>query len=280
MESTVPKVIIALTGAAKVGKTEIFKRLTQQNYSYSHEYCPTIGVEPGKKVEDDTDVEFEFWDLSGQQCFAGITNTYLTNVNLVFLCFDPNVSDSFSVLGGKIDITRSHRPDARFVLVKTKSDITDSPDAVTQQQIDYFIEKHQIEHEAVNVSAMDGTGMDKLREHARQVAESLMEKENTTGRKAGHDAQQSSAGNSTGNSSFCLNALLAIAVAGGLALCVAALVTALVVSSLPLSAALLAAGAISGLAATATFFYRRSAAQHVTETISDVNVRPCCSGEG
>ncbi len=79
---------LALLGDAGVGKTSLRRRWMGESFKESH--LPTIGVDFSVRIvhEENTEVEFQIWDMSGQDLFRPVRERFLANSQAILYVYD------------------------------------------------------------------------------------------------------------------------------------------------------------------------------------------------
>ena len=86
---------LALLGDAGVGKTSLRRRWMGESFKESH--LPTIGVDFSVRIvsEEGMDVEFQIWDMSGQELFRPVRERFLAGSQAILYVYD--VTNSLSL---------------------------------------------------------------------------------------------------------------------------------------------------------------------------------------
>ena len=89
---------IALLGDTKVGKTSIISRYMED--SFNENYLPTFGAHYSEKIIkiNDTEVQLNLWDISGQKKFRSKIKNFYKDVYFVCLVYDITNLNSFNNL--------------------------------------------------------------------------------------------------------------------------------------------------------------------------------------
>ncbi len=79
---------LALLGDAGVGKTSLRRRWMGESFKESH--LPTIGVDFSVRIvsEENTKVEFQIWDMSGQELFRPVRERFLASSQAILYVYD------------------------------------------------------------------------------------------------------------------------------------------------------------------------------------------------
>lgn len=120
------KLKIILAGNSRVGKSTLFKRITDQEYMES---IPTVGVDYKclYKNYDDKKIKICIWDTAGQERFKNIIKSYFNQVAGIILMFDLSNYETYVTLQEWIDlINKENRCDHEhpILLIGNKSDST------------------------------------------------------------------------------------------------------------------------------------------------------------
>ena len=89
---------VLLVGDSKVGKSSIFNRITKNSkYEWNDTFDPTIGVDffPYYGNFADTNVKVVVWDLSGNERFLHVTQTYFSGAHGIMYIYDITDMTSF-----------------------------------------------------------------------------------------------------------------------------------------------------------------------------------------
>jgi small GTP-binding protein len=77
-----------------------------------------------------TPVRLQMWDTAGQEIYRSITRMYFRNSHVVVVCYDITSRDSFVSLDDWIALVSEEVGTARVIIVATKKDLSEGPDAV------------------------------------------------------------------------------------------------------------------------------------------------------
>lgn len=75
---------VILVGTEQTGKTYAFKRLFGEK---AKGYIPTVGAETGI-YKNKTDIEFEVWDIAGNNKYPGLRDGYFIGADVCFFFGD------------------------------------------------------------------------------------------------------------------------------------------------------------------------------------------------
>src|SRR3989344_8231491 len=87
---------VALLGATKSGKTSLARAISGQKFEL--EYIPTIGSDMFHIYNDDLNLKFLFWDLSGNSRFNTMAESYILISHVVCLCYDSTNYESYQTV--------------------------------------------------------------------------------------------------------------------------------------------------------------------------------------
>jgi GTPase SAR1 family protein len=208
-----------------IGKTSLIERLVNSDFKFCENNLPTGGVDLKTKKIDT--INFSIWELSSEDNWSYLTDAYLHNVNIAFLCFNPRNKDSFKFLKNTIAKIKEAGENCELILIETKSDLAYKK-LVSEEEIDQFKKENCIDYH-IKTSAKNGQGLNEIN--------SLLQ---TLAIKEGSEIIESY------SSTFLFNAFCAITAISSAALLIAAIIT--------LSIPLAAIGLGLGIAAT-TFLY-------------------------
>ncbi len=114
---------VVLIGNENVGKTSLVRRFVDNQFSEN--YISTLGFQMFHKSQNigDYSIDFEIWDLAGQQSFDFARKNYYTQSNAFFLVFDLTEVSSFQDLDKWYAEIQAVCPDKPFILVGNKADL-------------------------------------------------------------------------------------------------------------------------------------------------------------
>lgn len=144
---------IVLVGDARVGKTQLMARYTQNTYTEAYE--STVGVEFGSKQTDDG-TRLSIWDAAGRQEFRSITQQYLRDADAILIVYAITHRRSFDSVPAWIEKTRGQAPNTPLVLVGCQRDRADQRQ-VTYEEAYKFAEQHGLRF--FETSAKSGLGL-------------------------------------------------------------------------------------------------------------------------
>jgi Ras-related protein Rab-1A len=118
---------VIIFGGEGVGKSALIERYSKNIFSDA--YQPTVGTECFQQYIDlnNKTIKLQIWDLSGQQKYKVITESYYSQGSAklapVFLAvYDLTQANTLQKLETFIQVARKQSPNSDFILVGTKSD--------------------------------------------------------------------------------------------------------------------------------------------------------------
>lgn len=111
---------VALVGPSRAGKTCLGRVITKQ--IYDSDYIPTIGSDMHYLHFPDTDTRILFWDISGDNNFSFIEDSYVAVSHYVCLCYDSTDYDSYVKLKEKYLRLKDKIDDKHICVVSMKND--------------------------------------------------------------------------------------------------------------------------------------------------------------
>ncbi|KAJ3446366.1 ras-related protein rab-24 [Anaeramoeba flamelloides] len=114
---------VLLLGNAYVGKSSIFERFVNENYTNSIE--ATIGVAfaiKGIEIEE-KQIYLGIWDTAGEEKFESVAVSYYRNAKAAILCYDVNDRRTFDKIKYWVSELKKISPDCKIYLTGTKIDL-------------------------------------------------------------------------------------------------------------------------------------------------------------
>ncbi|MFW9996909.1 MAG: GTP-binding protein [Candidatus Odinarchaeota archaeon] len=157
---------MVLTGDGAVGKTSL--RLRYLGHGFKAQYLETIGADFALKNEDvgGKSVDFQIWDLAGQQRFQSVRSTYYYGALGALLVFDVTRRSSFDNLEPWVEEIWKHNGKGiiPIVILGNKYDLRDqSADCVDAEEALEYVKnlsektkKRGFEIRFLNTSAKTG----------------------------------------------------------------------------------------------------------------------------
>lgn len=121
---------VILTGSFGVGKTSLFNRFINQQFS--DKYLTTIGVKVNNKsikIEDET-VSMMIWDIAGEVTQDKVPTSYFLGASGIIYVMDLSRPLTFSNLETDVQFLKELLPFANIVIVANKRDL------VTDEQLE------------------------------------------------------------------------------------------------------------------------------------------------
>lgn len=115
---------VVLIGDSGVGKSNLFSRYINNEFSYNTK--TTVGVEFGSKkiVIDDLKIKAQIWDTAGQERYKSITNVYYKGAKGALLCYDITNKITFESVDKWVpELKSSGDKEVSIVLVGNKTDL-------------------------------------------------------------------------------------------------------------------------------------------------------------
>jgi GTP-binding nuclear protein Ran len=111
---------VCFIGDGGVGKTTYLKRLLTGNFE--SKYIPTMGVEVHPLVFNTNkgNVIFNIWDVSGQEKYGGLCDSYYNNTDAFIVFFDVTSKNSYKNCKKWIEYAILKKPLATFILIGSK----------------------------------------------------------------------------------------------------------------------------------------------------------------
>jgi Ras-related protein Rab-32 len=172
---------VVVLGDAGVGKTSIIRRYIYNSFFDGSK--ATVGVDfllKVCKINDDTTIRLQFWDIAGQERFGSMTKMYYRDANAAFIVFDvTNNSSLESVVKWKEDLDKKvfipgTNDPIPVILLANKTDLLEDPNSTFDIMLNEFCLQHKIvswfkisAKKNLNISE----AMNKLIEHIRMTNE-------------------------------------------------------------------------------------------------------------
>ena len=121
--SNITTIKCVVIGDEKVGKTSLIRRLVENNFSFDYkktivEYMP-FDFSVNKK-----NIRLNIWDTAGQEDLSHLRQISYNDTDVFFVCFSIVNPESFeNVKSVWFHEAFKCAPDAKFILVGTKSDL-------------------------------------------------------------------------------------------------------------------------------------------------------------
>lgn len=147
---------IALVGSFGVGKTSLFRRLIDNEFST--DYKSTLGVQIQKKVitmDNGTELTMILWDTEGHQDIADGRSSYLLGSHAFVYVFDITRIDTYKDINNQLQFLRKHYPKAIIKVVGNKVD------AAAKKRVVEALEEHEVTYDYLT-SAKTGESVDEL----------------------------------------------------------------------------------------------------------------------
>ena len=138
---------ICLLGDGGVGKTSLRKRFLGKGFQSG--YILTIGADFAVQDlrVDDIQYKFQIWDLAGQQRFSAVRALYYKGSHGAILVFDQTRLDSlYNLMKWREELFSNVGFQIPYIILGNKSDL---PGAISQEEIDAFVQKSQTEKQDV-----------------------------------------------------------------------------------------------------------------------------------
>lgn len=156
---------IVLVGDDAVGKTSL--AITYSTGDFPNDYIPTVSdTIMENKVHDGESLAVSVWDTVGSDDYDRLRPLSYPETNLFLVCFSVTNRDSFDSVSQKwIPEISHHAPDAKWILVGTRSDIRDEQGVVTQDEAQALVEQSKGSG-YVECSSLNQTGISEVFEKA------------------------------------------------------------------------------------------------------------------
>ncbi|XP_012941242.1 ras-related protein Rab-13 [Aplysia californica] len=162
-----PKFKVILLGNSGVGKTSLFLRIRDDEFT--SELPSTIGIDSCTRnlKAENQQIQLVLWDTAGVERFRTLTRNFYRSAQAVLLTFSVEEPTSLYQLSNWERDTREYAPTALRFLIGTK---TDKPMQVPARTIQGFARSHNCEY-AFLTSAKTGQGVN---EALQMIGEQLM----------------------------------------------------------------------------------------------------------
>ena len=129
---------VEVVGDSTVGKSQILSRIIHDELNPNSQ--PTIGVEFATKIISNVSpkITLQIWDTAGREDFKPFHTEYYVNAAAVVIAYDITNRDSFNNAQQTwLNEAKQHtKPNTKFILVGTKSDLVDDNSANRQVSIE------------------------------------------------------------------------------------------------------------------------------------------------
>jgi Ras-related C3 botulinum toxin substrate 1 len=163
-----PKPIkIVVVGDGTVGKTCML--IAHTTGEFPTEYIPTIFDNYVGRIEcDGMSIDVTYWDTAGQEDYERLRPLSYPNTDVFLLCYSVDNPTSYNnVLVKWAPEVRHYCPKAAVVLVGTKTDLRDRPDAITVSSREGHKLKSKIKaNKYIECSALTREGLRQVYEEA------------------------------------------------------------------------------------------------------------------
>ena len=149
---------LILIGDSDVGKTTLLYKYINESID---DISPTVGLENKSKTIEikGFTTKIKLWDTAGQEKFNYLTQQFFKNTEGVLIVFDLTNKNSFNHIKKWIDgVGKNSDRKIKRIIVGNKCDLKDSIQ-VTKEDINREIIQKKLKY--IEVSAMDGTNVDK-----------------------------------------------------------------------------------------------------------------------
>jgi GTP-binding nuclear protein Ran len=143
-----PTFKVLVGGEGGVGKTTFVKKILTGEFETK--YIPTVGVQVYKMyfLTNRGPINFEVWDLAGQESLSGLRDGYYIGADCAILMFDLTSPITFKCLPTHIRDIGRICDSIPTVLVGNKDDIQD--EKVSDDDIDSLCERHSFPYCSVS----------------------------------------------------------------------------------------------------------------------------------
>ena len=121
---------VVLLGEAKVGKTSLLRRYTEN--TFDEEYKQTIGTtfaSTDVKITDDEGsnrvVRLVIWDMGGQATYKELRRQYMKGASAAIIVYDVTKPESFMAMNTWYESFREICPNAMAIICANKIDLQD-----------------------------------------------------------------------------------------------------------------------------------------------------------
>ncbi len=146
---------VILTGSFGVGKTSLFNRFINQQFS--DKYLTTIGVKVNNKVikVDDENISMMIWDIAGEVTQDKVPTSYFLGASGIIYVMDLSRPLTFNNLETDIQFLKDLLPFGTIVIVANKRDL------VTDEQLESIRQELSLPFDYAT-SAKTGENVDEL----------------------------------------------------------------------------------------------------------------------
>lgn len=135
MNKTIVQKKVCILGDFSVGKTSLVRRYVEGRFD--EKYISTIGVQISRRIVDvgeDEKVSLVIWDVAGSEEFNGKHLSYLQGSSAALLVCDLTRKTTLVSLRKYVTTMRAVAPQAYFVLLANKNDLTEQFE-LTQEEV-------------------------------------------------------------------------------------------------------------------------------------------------
>ena len=174
---------VILIGPSGTGKSNLLLRMEHDRFTPKHD--ETIGVEFGNKIVpvDRAKLKLQIWDTAGKEEFRSITRSYYRSAHVVCVAWDASKLQQINNLEAWVrEAKEKALENARFIFVRTKSDLDNTSEGASDAQIAEQIEEVKAIASRCNIdeptilaaSAKDNEGIKKLTDKIAEVGLSVV----------------------------------------------------------------------------------------------------------
>lgn len=150
---------VIFLGSFFCGKTKLINSLAGKHIN--NEYLPTTGINYIIKNNYYYNTKLYLWDTSGITTSRSILSSYIQNCDIICFCFENNnleslkqMIDTYYIFSWKCNYLQK-----KIIIVKTKCDIIDNYDILTNTELHNF---NTLNHPIVSTSSNIKNGLDDL----------------------------------------------------------------------------------------------------------------------
>ncbi len=147
---------IALVGSFGVGKTSLFRRFIDNEFST--DYKSTLGVQIQKKVismDNGTELTMILWDTEGHQNIEEGRSSYLLGSHAFVYVFDITRIDTYKDINTQLDFLKKNYPNAVIKVIGNKVD------AALKKKVAEALDEHKVTYDYLT-SAKTGECVEEL----------------------------------------------------------------------------------------------------------------------
>jgi len=147
---------IALVGSFGVGKTSLFRRFIDNEFST--DYKSTLGVQIQKKViamDNGTELTMILWDTEGHEDISEGRSSYLLGSHAFVYVFDITRIDTYKDINNQLNFLKERYPNAVFKVVGNKVD------AAIKKKVAETLVEHKVDYDYLT-SAKTGEYVEEL----------------------------------------------------------------------------------------------------------------------